>query len=105
MINDRIFSPYDVTFRRADPLANAAQLATRRCASGGPSPVERRSAKTDGMLVLDLRPWKSFDNLSSATEAHHDNFDNFEVMNEITVFSQKLDGAIYLNQSRFPILS
>lgn len=60
-------------------MTTATQLAIRRCASGGPSPVERRVPKAEGMLVLDLRPWKSFDNVSSITDGQHDTHDNFEV--------------------------
>ena len=60
-------------------MATATQIAIRRCASGGPSPIERRP-KMEGMLVLDLRPWKSFDNVSSITEGQHDMLDNFEVI-------------------------
>ncbi|XP_032794710.2 uncharacterized protein LOC116931247 isoform X2 [Daphnia magna] len=64
---------------RAYPTTSSGnQLAIRRCASGGPSPVERRLPKTEGMLVLDLRPWKSFDNVSTITDGPHEPLDNFE---------------------------
>lgn len=66
-------------FRAYPTTSSANQLAIRRCASGGPSPVERRSPKTEGMLVLDLRPWKSFDNVSSIADGQHEPLDNFEV--------------------------
>lgn len=35
------------------------------------------------MLVLDLRPWKSFDNVSSANEGQHDAADNLEVFQRV----------------------
>lgn len=41
--------------------------------------MERRLPKTEGMLVLDLRPWKSFDNVSTITDGPHEPLDNFEV--------------------------
>ncbi|XP_046655356.1 uncharacterized protein LOC124348970 isoform X2 [Daphnia pulicaria] len=69
---------YAETGRAYPTTSSANQLAIRRCASGGPSPVERRSHKTEGMLVLDLRPWKSFDNVSSIADGQHEPLDNFE---------------------------
>lgn len=38
------------------------------------------------MLVLDLRPWKSFDNVSNVNESQHDNNDHLEVNKAPKVF-------------------
>lgn len=67
-------------YRARSPILSK-NLTIKRCAkSAGSSLVERRSSRGNSSLVLDLRPWKSFDNVSNITDGQHDGIDNLEVI-------------------------